>query len=242
MERPHSEVDSYAGPDRPSENRFLIESYGRCPAGYPLYRLVHAGYLFEKIGGEWKDWDESITSSERGKMVADASGTGLAPDSEPLATRIEVRRSPKYPELPLRGWIVERWMPPSFYGTPELWFSPEFMVEGTSVPRLGPFPSRGCYLRITEPFDEPPGLGMIGRQIEYWQAEMENILSRSPQAHLRQRMYEEEQREELRKARWEAKATGLMSAMDQVVFSTSREAGQARGRAARRIGIHSHVG
>ncbi len=118
--------------------------------GKPNFRIVWSSSRLEIVGGEWEDYSES----------------GIW-----IRTVVETRSVPKYWTHPDR-WIVERWMPPEEYGSPESWRrqTTEY-IRGQMVAQLGPYPDRGDYelafvledhngkfVQLTEPIVE----GIVG--------------------------------------------------------------------------------
>jgi hypothetical protein len=52
----------------------------------------------------------------------------------------------KYPGPGLERWILEKWTPPSFFGSPKQWEQHRyFYANGQRIDALGDFPSRGMY-------------------------------------------------------------------------------------------------
>ena len=104
--------------------RALELAGGRNPFGEPNYRAVWGWSRLDWIGGKWEDHDPSSGSL--------------------LREVVELRREPKY--TPQNRWHIERWMPPENYGSPAEWRAQTFeIVNGRTVPALGPYPSRGDY-------------------------------------------------------------------------------------------------
>ena len=104
--------------------RELALAGGRNPFGEPNYRAVWGWSRLDWIGGKWEDRD-SASGALRREVV-------------------ELRREPKY--IPHNRWHIERWMPPESYGSPAEWDSrTNEIVNGRSIPALGPYPSRGDY-------------------------------------------------------------------------------------------------
>jgi hypothetical protein len=91
--------------------------------GEPNFRVVWGGSRLTWIGGRWTDRDA------HDNLIREV---------------VELRQVPKY--LPAHRWHIERWMPPEFYGSPELWYEQTCEVEdGVRIPALGPYPARGEY-------------------------------------------------------------------------------------------------
>jgi len=91
--------------------------------GEANFRVVWGGSRLTWIGGRWIDRDAND------HIIREA---------------IEMRRVPKY--VPHDRWHIERWMPPEFYGSPEVWYAQTVEIEdGIRMPALGPYPCRGEY-------------------------------------------------------------------------------------------------
>jgi hypothetical protein len=91
--------------------------------GEPNFRVVWGGSRLTWIGGRWTDRDASDNI---------------------IREVVELRRVPKY--FPHDRWHIERWTPPEFYGSPEIWYAQTVEIEGgIRIPALGPYPSRGEY-------------------------------------------------------------------------------------------------
>lgn len=240
MARRHNEVDRYSGPEAVATNLYLRKIGGDCFMGFPTYRAVHTSKLFDLSGGEWCDWDESIPSNERGRIVMGLYGS-LVADSVALKRVAEVRRVLKYPEFcHAHGWVLERWMAPGYWGTPESWES--FKVEGTSVPRLGPFPHQGRYMQIAGPYPQVPTGPFLERVVEYWEAMRDEVLAYETAAYVRKRVYDCEESDRRSSEKWNRDASKANLEAMAPFFSTSLDAGMARQRAVERAGITSHYG
>lgn len=89
----------------------------------PNYRVVWSENRLAFVGGKFEDRDAE------GNLIREV---------------LDLRTMPKYPVF--NRWIVEQWLPPEKYGTPEGWLrqTKEWGEEG-NVPQLGPFPTRGDY-------------------------------------------------------------------------------------------------
>jgi hypothetical protein len=97
--------------------------------GDPVFRAVWSQDVLHYAAGWWNDYDRA---------------TGA------IVRRVfEARKVPKY-QCAAR-WIIERWMPPEFFGTPELWeqATVEYSAQhNMAVLELGPYPSRGDYVLL----------------------------------------------------------------------------------------------
>ncbi len=92
--------------------------------GEPNFRVMWGWSLLEFVGGLWEDRDA---------------------EDNLIRQVIALRKEPKYPAQKNR-WIVEHWLPPEKFGSPESWNrnTKEWGEQG-NVPQLGPYPSRGRY-------------------------------------------------------------------------------------------------
>lgn len=113
---------------------------GRNEHGEPMFRLVRSEGRKRMSGGEWYEWDKSISIRHRNPGSA-----------RPLRVVVGYKPVPCYPGE--HGWILEQWTSPDKYGSPVQWYSPASM-GGTLkwMPKLnryllgiGHFPHRGDY-------------------------------------------------------------------------------------------------
>jgi hypothetical protein len=236
-------LDGYLGPE-PSKviSSTLKRRSLDAPGGFPMFRVVHSEFVYEQIGGEWSDWDESIPYDDRGKLsnIVDVDGKPM-PLTKPLRTVTEIRTIPKYVNLEEQGWILERWFPPHKFGSPEEHYS--HVVPGTSVPKLGPYPDRGAYVMLTGPFPEVPSIDFLQDFIGYHQSITEAIMDQDVEAYIKQRVYDREKAaEKKQKEGVQASTDRMMDHAKGILLGTSLAAGRLRSRAAERMGIRSHVG
>ncbi len=116
----------------------IARRYGRTLFGEPRYRLVWAPARFERSGGEWVDWQEGSSARER-----------QAGAVQPWRRRCELRWVRKYPGE--QCWLIERWVPPSAFGTPEQWYRPAaaggtvLQTPSGAIGSLGDYPQFGEY-------------------------------------------------------------------------------------------------
>ncbi len=208
--------------------------------GQPIYRLVQADRVLEKIGASWEDYAENIPVADRGTIVTGADG-GPAVAVRPLRTVVEVREVQRYPNLPEGSWVLERFMPAALYGTELAWYSIRNCVPGTGVPLLGPYPEGGRYEMIGGPYPQMPGSNFLSDQVAFWEARRAEI-PRDVEKHVRQKTYEGQRREEerRRKARAE-KSAEIFDALTPIA-SNSLTAGAWRTKLAERGGFRSHIG
>jgi hypothetical protein len=239
----HSELDSYGGPEPDGVNEYLQTRHGDGYMGFQSYRLVHSESVYELSAGEWCDWDENLPVEARGKIVAGETGKELVADTRCERRVVEMRRIPKY-GFDRPGWILERWVAPAYFGSPSWWESQ--LVEGTKIPKLGPYPHRGAYVSILpegmNPWPEAPTGPFLDRFIELWEVNRDELLAYTAAAYTRKRDYEARDRDKTRSENWnrdvrEANMTAL-----QPFFSTYLDGGKARQLAAEHAGLTSNYG
>lgn len=243
--RLHSETDNYQGPENEEVNAYLRERHGEGYLGFPLWRLVHSKFVMKWSGGDWHDWDENLPVHERGAIDYEAVGheVGLGRKNPTVAERrvVELRRTLMYPELyDIPGWILERWMAPAYFGSPTEWLSRK--VEGTDIPRLGPYPHNGLYVHMAGPFPEVPTGPFLDQWVEQWELMRDETLSYAADAYVRKRWYEAEEEDKQRSERWNRDASAANMTAMQTLFGTYLEGGIARQAAVERAGIHSNYG
>jgi len=240
MSRSHKEVDGYSGPDAAQTNQYLRKVGGECFMGFPTYRLVYTKKVLDLSGGVWCDWDMTIPAEERGRMVMGLYGQ-VVPDTSAMRQVTEMRRVAKYPEFEhCPGWIMERWMAPLYWGTPVSWMAHK--VEGTSIPKLGPYPHKGRYMLIGGPYPQAPTGPFLERLIEQWELMRDEVLAYEAATYVRKRVFEATESDKRRSDRWNHDASKANMEAMSPFFSTSLEAGIARQRAVEHAGIESHYG
>jgi hypothetical protein len=98
--------------------------------GGPNFRIIWGPERMEWIGGLWVDRDEN---------------TGLV-----IRRIAEERCVPRYSVAKPR-WIVEKWLPPEYYGSPESWYQETQAHDSDTgeiligIHEMGPYPQQGEY-------------------------------------------------------------------------------------------------
>lgn len=241
----HADLDGYTGPENAETNEYLRTRHGECHIGYPLYRLIHSAFLWQFSAGEWSDWDPTLPINDRGTLVTDETGEGITPNTCAERVVTEMRRRHKYAEFAsFPGWILERWMPPSYFGTPSSWENEK--VPGTSLPKMGPYPYQGGYVSVMgegfRPYPEAPTGPFLDRLIELWNIMQAETLSMTPETYILKRDGEMRQEQEDVEDRWRRESSAANMTAMQPFFSTYLEAGRARALAAEHAGLTSHYG
>lgn len=133
---------AYTGRRPPAYLETLITHLGgQNIFGEPSFRLVWASERMTPSGGTWVDWDKNVAVKDRQARRG----------NKPVRRVAEVRMIRRYG--PAQGWLLEKWCPPSLYGSPARWYSPAviggtmILVEGGTrrLPSQGSYPSRGDY-------------------------------------------------------------------------------------------------
>ena len=133
---------AYNGRQAPAYLTALITKIGGTNFyGEPNFRLVWASERLTPSGGTWVDWDKNLSTKDRQERRG----------NKPIRRVAEVRMIRRYG--PAQGWLLEKWCPPSIYGSPRRWYSP-VIIGGTMIlvdggtrrlPSQGSYPSRGDY-------------------------------------------------------------------------------------------------
>jgi len=236
----HNEVDGYHGPEAPVANAYLRNLHPDSYLGYPTYRVVHTQHVLCFSAGEWADWESDIPPDERGKLVAGTEGVPV-PDSvarRHVTEMREVRYYVEFEESP--GWVLERWMPPDFWGVPETWELRT--LPGTSLPVLGPFPARGRYMHIGGPYSQMPTGPFLERLVEYWQAMRDEVLSYKLGTYIRHKEHLAIEADARREDKWNRDASAANLTALSPFLSMTLEAGVARQQAVEHAGITGHYG
>ena len=240
---------------------YLTRLGGKNPYGKPNWRLVFSHDVWVKEAGVYRDWDENLTTAERGgfnfeqteeKMYAQIGGkafeelgeqpqwAALRHDNKPIRTVVEVRENQRYPMLD--GWIMELWFPAFKYGSPEHWYSFKAVDGATSM--LGEYPHEGDYEMIYGPYPRQPSIAQMELWVRKYHVDRENMrMTGTPKQRAIEYVdrYERHQKEQWGKRRLEYQAE-MMDIWKSVATSGSLEMNRYRQELATQAGQTSHVG
>lgn len=215
---------------------FLRRVGGKNPLNESIYRCVHTTTRYKIEGGAWNLWDENLTLQERGGLILSEQGLLIPSPHKPNRVEVGLREMLKYSGFV--GWVVERWMPASFYGTRDAW---PHLQGHADIPLLGPYPIDGDYEACSTISAELPSLGDLHNAILTQVAWNESRLQEDVTSIVKQRAYEAEWEfeEQMRKEREENeyRIRDFLSPWK----SLSLEASRWRNDAARKAGVKEHA-
>ncbi len=217
----------------------LLRRGNKNAMGFPIYRMVRSEFVYEKIGGIWNDWDPDLNIADRGGISTGSNGKPTESHHRPDRVIAELREVQTYSHLDEQGWILERWYPAAYFGSPESWNS--HLVAGTDIPKLGPYPSQGSYLMLVGPFANEPDLTFVQDFISHWEERRASFPSDVEQ-HIKNRVEAAVKREEERGLH--AVRANFERLRDSVkpLTSTTLEAGRWRAQKFEQAGHTSHIG
>lgn len=247
---------------------FLFRFGGKTPYGTPMYRMVLAETVGQWEGGEWWDWPEHATMAERGGLDYGATESGLvllgADPNKPERVVVECRVVERYPGI--EGWILERWIPPSAFGSKDTW-EKMTLKSRPDIPLLGPFPSEGAYdvcavwqeevgsglmlnqAKLTEhgmmskSLREVPPLAVLEKAVMWCENRPDKtLLGMTAEARIKARLNIWLVNEQDRRARRKAENLARIKDHMKPYWSPTLEAGRLREELAKKAGIRSHVG
>lgn len=151
--------------DTPTEiTEALTRWGGKNGYGRPAWRLILAENHLVQRAGLWTEYAEGTDTVQFESREHDIaySTRAISPD----AVRIGVLWVPLYP---CRGWILERWFPPSAFGSKLQWESA--LSQDNETPMMGPFPEEGDYFMPSGggPWPEVPPLESVREAIAGWE-------------------------------------------------------------------------
>ena len=213
--------------DRTPKNirRLLVDFGGLTPTGLPMWRLVRAGDCRMLVQG-------TIHHIPKGVPL----------DIERPIERIEggqfsLRR---YPQTDGRAWILQKWFPPSLWGTAEQWCGHRADAEDTPL-FVQKFPSAGDYFFVAGPWETPEAAGDLRAAIRvYMRQMMEN--PRDLEACILTEMALEISDRERRTEQLEREIASAEAALNPMLKSVSRDAQQMRDKIAASAGLNGHFG
>lgn len=211
----------------------LLRIGGTNPHGKPLWRVVLAQSCTRKSAGVLHHLPTGDVS------VFDVDGKGQVHSKSSLGDRVEsgIFELPRYP---VEGWIVERWFPPSTWGTPETWAQQKSQDGGQIL--ASEFPSHGDYFLINGPFEEIPELGDLENAIQMWEHGHRNRPTNIV-AHYKALLDAEEELREKRRLKLEKDLEYMrQNELVPVLKSGSLTAQSVRNDLQKMIGDSSHLG
>jgi hypothetical protein len=238
---------------------FLTRFGGKNPYGRPQWRIVVAPDVFVREAGVYRDWPEGLTTAEKGGFnfqmsqeeistkgtMLEALGDqpvweALRYENKPLRTVTEMRDNPRYPGI--MGWIVEKWLPASKFGSPHDWY--EFMAIDGKTPMLGPYPHEGDYEMIYGPFPRVPSISQLQLWVSAYARQRDEMktagtLESRTVEYVNRRVDEEQRQWKQRRKEYQ-----YMMATEWKPIATNGALGMSRFRQelAARCGITDHIG
>lgn len=245
--------------------KFLLIYGGKNPYSQPNWRVCQAADRAVIKAGNYRDWDENLSTAERGglqfgtdlELLAEINARaaemttdellGSTPpllaqqyQNKPVREVTETRECPLYPGV--HGWIVEKWFPAGskMIGSREQWEA--CVGRDGRTPILGEYPEQGEYVSLWGPYPYLPSEGQLRQWIGSYFQGMEELYSTTPEQRALALGYEYEEAEDkrwkLRKREYDA----VMKDEIKTVFrSGSLGMSRFRNELARRIGSNSHV-
>lgn len=135
MRKSEERIEHHDCPDE-VKVKLLIAGGTNC-WGEPNFRIVWGYNRIVKVHGQWETWRPPQPTGLLG-----LDGRPILTEPRCVECVVETREIPKY--LPGNCWHLERWCPPSDYGTPETWGKLGEEVHGSmTIDTAGPYPSRG---------------------------------------------------------------------------------------------------
>lgn len=205
--------------------KMLIDFGGLTPNALPMWRFVQAGDCRRFVQG-------TIHHIPRGVPL----------DIEHAADRIEGGqfRLRRYPRFKTTAWILEKWFPPSYWGTAIDWSSHRADADDTPL-FVDRFPSSGDYYFIAGPWDSREAAGDLRVAIRLWMKQMiEN--PRDMEAYILTEMAMEVSERQRRLEDFEKEVNAAEAALNPMLKSVSRDAQLMRDTIAREAGLKGHFG
>lgn len=213
-----------AGRDTPRAIRKMLEEYGgQTPTGLPTWRLVRA-------------CDCRILC--QGVMHHFPRGVEIDINTRP--ERIEGGQFllPRYRDL--NGWILQRWFPPSTWGTAEQWQSHRAEAKDTPL-FAASFPTSGDYFMLGGPWATVEEAGDLRAAIQLWlRAQREN--PRDLEAHVKGELAQEQWERRRQVERFAREMTAVLRTdVESVLKSASPAAQRYRDQMAAQAGVSGYM-
>jgi hypothetical protein len=130
----------------------------------PNWRIILAENHLVQRAGMWTEFAEDTEQVHFETVGNDVryQTRQIAPD----AIRIGVFEVPLYQ---VTGWVLERWFPPSAYGSRDQWESA--LSQDGVTPMMGPYPETGGYFMLSGggPWEQIPLLEDVRAAIAAWE-------------------------------------------------------------------------
>jgi hypothetical protein len=213
-----------------------------------LYRLCLAQDRVSMAAGAWAQWGNTKVADRGDLGIKEAQAMlqrGELPEAIGEYMESKLGEGPQsiiegmvsVLEYPFAGFILEKWRPPEYFGTPDEWYSFTFRGE----PSLGPYPSEGGYDICAGPTPYMP----TGEQLRQAIAQdYRRIQSRpaSARERLHMRMRAQEAHLEQQKAEENQRIMDVLKDTEQTCKTLSLSAGINRQALADAAGLKGHYG
>jgi hypothetical protein len=213
----------------PAVKRLLIGYGGKTPTGLPMWRLVRAGSCRMLCQGRIHHFPRGVDMS-----IEDAAS--IRPD------RIGggVMLLPRYRDIDAQAWILQKWFPPSTWGTAIQWR--EHRAEDPDTPLfVQEFPHGGDYFMMAGPWRSIEEAGDLRAALRTYLRAME-ARPKDGENYVRQMMAEEvneraERLEKLEREIYRAEVEHM-----EVLKSVGADAQKIRNLLADQAGVKGHLG
>jgi hypothetical protein len=219
--------------DAPTSVQKAIAQHGGKVPGQdrPMWRLVLAQNCLITASGVMHELGTGEVSCFA--VGPDGKRHYQAPQDRITSGRFEI---PKYP---VEGWVLEKWFPPSTWGTREEWASHK-SDDGSTI--MGPYPDQGDYWMLAGPFEKIPELADLRQAIDMHRQAM-NAQPANYAAVLKQTVLDQETARERRREKLENDLAYMRkNELVPVLKSGSLAAQRFRNQLNEATGDRSHLG
>ncbi|HZR30087.1 MAG TPA: hypothetical protein VFA71_15015 [Terriglobales bacterium] len=133
---------------------------GKNEFGDPYWRIILAQNHLVQRAGMWTEFAVGAEQARPTGIDYKLEFQQIAPDS----IKTGMFWVPLYP---VKGWVLERWFPPSSLGTRQAWEAA--LSQDNETPMMGPYPERGHYFMLDGPWEQIPNLEAVRRSISKWE-------------------------------------------------------------------------